>query len=682
MADSAPQSPFKREHDWPRIIAVSRELLRVLRQASATVPPKWAESRTDSLQFSAVNHQVGNLWTGIYHLLTLDPRTDGYHCANEDATAPAQRVEITDQLPANLDWNTLRFTEAGFGDNVISVPADSTYFATTVSMTYNGETFDVEMELNFDVGTGKVRAVFQSVDPFTFLPPDVLTGFLPPEDGTGRGKGYIGFSVEVLPGLPTGTEIRNVALISFDHQTIIATNQVDPQDPAAGTDPNREALNTIDNTPPTSAIGSLPPLTTSRNFVLSWGGSDIGAGVLSYDIFVSTNGGDFVPLLSNTTNTSTQFEGVSGNQYSFYSVAADAVGNRQLDPPVVKITTIQTDPADFNGNGYVENGDREVWQTSFGQTGQGLDADGNQDGAVNAADYVMWRKNAWRIVHSSMGDYNLDNRIDIGDYYLWQSTFGETGSGLAADGSGNGIIDAADYLIWKKLNRSIVVLLTGQASTEIADLSDSSQDVNPPNISAVDAETLRLSGSAIITADESTDGKWDTVASIAGVQTATLRQGNLPIQHSQNAEAHGGQNQLARDQALIDLGDSATEQQIDIDLLDARNARLNFALPDAFIARREYNIGNRRTQRNLTANIASWIELDLDRRLLSATASLIKDEPDLQLSLKRTGRRREEVQHDAFDSVFSDLGCSLREVSVREHHRQHHLVPFSGRTKN
>ena len=67
----------------------------------------------------------------------------------------------------------------------------------------------------------------------------MLTGFLPPEDGTGRGKGYIGYTVQPKAGLPTGTEIRNVALISFDGQTIIATNQIDPQDPAAGTDPDQ-----------------------------------------------------------------------------------------------------------------------------------------------------------------------------------------------------------------------------------------------------------------------------------------------------------------------------------------------------------------------------------------------------------------------------------------------------------
>ena len=56
------------------------------------------------------------------------------------ATAPAQQVVVTDQLDADLDWNTFQFTEVGFGDHVIDVPAGTQHFETTVQMTYNGQT--------------------------------------------------------------------------------------------------------------------------------------------------------------------------------------------------------------------------------------------------------------------------------------------------------------------------------------------------------------------------------------------------------------------------------------------------------------------------------------------------------------------------------------------------------------
>src|SRR5205085_5449373 len=113
-------------------------------------------------------------------------------------------------------------------------------------MLSHAKTFRVEVELSFDSATGTILASFQSIDPDTSLPPDVLTGFLPPEDGTGAGKGFIGYTVRPKAGLPTGTEIRNVALISFDDQAVIATDQIDPQDASKGTDPARQALNTID----------------------------------------------------------------------------------------------------------------------------------------------------------------------------------------------------------------------------------------------------------------------------------------------------------------------------------------------------------------------------------------------------------------------------------------------------
>jgi len=129
---------------------------------------------------------------------------------------PAQSVTVTDQLDSNLDWTTFELTGIAWGDTVLTVPTDSQHFETTVSMTENGETFDVEVEAGIHSATGQIYATFQSLDLDTGLPPDVLTGFLPPEDGTGRGMGYVSYLVQPKAGLATGTQIRNVALVTFD----------------------------------------------------------------------------------------------------------------------------------------------------------------------------------------------------------------------------------------------------------------------------------------------------------------------------------------------------------------------------------------------------------------------------------------------------------------------------------
>ena len=118
---------------------------------------------------------------------------------SSSATAPAQQVTITQQLDPNLDWSTFQLSGIGFGDNFIDIPAGSQHYQTTVPMTLNGVTFDVEVEAGIHTDTGQVYATFQSIDPGTQLPPaNPLIGFLPPEDGTGRGD-TVGVSYSVRP---------------------------------------------------------------------------------------------------------------------------------------------------------------------------------------------------------------------------------------------------------------------------------------------------------------------------------------------------------------------------------------------------------------------------------------------------------------------------------------------------
>jgi len=251
------------------------------------------------------------------------------------ATAPAQIVKITDNLAASLDWSTFQLTSVGFGDRNLPIPAGNQHYQTTIPMTYNGQTFDVQLEAALNTTTGQIYANFYSIDPLTGLPPaNVLTGFLPPEDGTGRGMGYISYVVKAKSNLPTGTAIRNVAGIVFDGQPLITTNQIDPHDPSKGTDPAKEALVTIDNGTPMSNVLSLPPVQSVSNFTVSWSGVDdaSGSGIEGYDIYVSTDGGSVVQWLSDTADTSAVFSGQSGQSYAFYSVARDNVGHVEAAP--------------------------------------------------------------------------------------------------------------------------------------------------------------------------------------------------------------------------------------------------------------------------------------------------------------------------------------------------------------
>ncbi|MBX3439916.1 MAG: hypothetical protein KF861_20670 [Planctomycetaceae bacterium] len=441
------------------------------------------------------------------------------------ATAPAQRVEITDQLSADLDWSTFEFSDAGFGDTFLSVPGGRQYYFTSTVMTYNDQTFNVDVEFSFNATTGKVRVVFQSVDPNTSLPPDVLTGFLPPEDGTGRGKGHISFTIRAKADLPTGTEIRNVALISFDRQTIIATNQINPQDPSEGTDPTLEALNTIDAGVPSSAVGDLPASTSSATFLVSWAGADDedGSGIADYTVFVSIDGGPFSTWLADTTETEAMFTGEFGRSYAFYSVARDNVGHVEAAPLTADAQTLLVAPlsvlvtsTSINGGDANRSGiraltiefDQAVTVTSAGAltlfnhaTGQSVSISGATlvgngtssiswvlaDGPGGMTDIVLpdGRYTAELAAaattpnlsqtftfefHKLAGDVDGDGLVNFNDYFAVRENFDT--SGLAyrpGDGDGDGLVNFNDYFAVRENFDAVLPAMTTSFAGSITD---------------------------------------------------------------------------------------------------------------------------------------------------------------------------------------------------------------------
>ena len=302
------------------------------------------------------------------------------------ATAPAQVVTVTDQLDSDIDWTTFELTEIGFGDQLLAVPAGSQHFETSVPMSYEGVDFEVQIDAGIRAATGEVFANFYSIDPDTGLPPVVTIGFLPPEDDTGRGMGHFNYIVRPKTGLPTGTEIRNIAIIQFDFGEIIATNQIDPHDPSQGTDPAKEALNTIDATIPENASHVLPlPATTAQTeFLVEWTGQDDpgGSGIGSYDVYFRVDDEPYVLWLDDTDETSAVFTGKIGNTYAFYSIATDNVGHSEEPPTVPDAQTRVTvrlgavgdslgDEYSDQGFGYAENWVEllaEVKQVDFGMT--------------------------------------------------------------------------------------------------------------------------------------------------------------------------------------------------------------------------------------------------------------------------------------------------------------------------
>ena len=75
--------------------------------------------------------------------------------------------------------------------------------------------------------TGVITWRMRSADPETDqFPSDPLAGFLPVNDATHNGEGYVSFRARPKPGLANNTSVTNTASIVFDTNAPIATNTV------------------------------------------------------------------------------------------------------------------------------------------------------------------------------------------------------------------------------------------------------------------------------------------------------------------------------------------------------------------------------------------------------------------------------------------------------------------------
>jgi hypothetical protein len=240
------------------------------------------------------------------------------------ATAPALLVDIDDALDDDLDPDSVRFSQFGWGEIVVTLPAPVQEFEQHVDTTNSdGSPLRVVVTGSYDRDTHVVEVVFQSIDPATGLSPlRTSDGFLLVEDGSGAGQGFVAFSAVPLGGLPSGTQVENQAEIVFDTNNPIVTPLV---------------LRTLDSGPPSSAVSTLPDSVVDPLFDVSWSGDDgAGSGVAWYDVFVSVDGGEFMPWLLSTPDTSAPFEGVGGSAYAFYSVAVDRLGYREQKAPLAE----------------------------------------------------------------------------------------------------------------------------------------------------------------------------------------------------------------------------------------------------------------------------------------------------------------------------------------------------------
>ncbi|WP_169979857.1 RHS repeat-associated core domain-containing protein [Tautonia rosea] len=229
-----------------------------------------------------------------------------------EASAPAQEVFITQTLDPDLDWDTFQLTSFGWAGYEFDVPAGRQSYTTRIDDP--ASSMVVEVTATLDASTGVLAWTFRSLDPISLdLPADALAGFLPPDDDSGRGQGFVSYTIE--PGIldATGTQYDAQAQIVFDTEAALLTNI---------------HRNTIDASPPVSFVESLPA-TSTPIFQVRFGGTDAGSGIKARDVWVQEDDGPWRIWLINTTLRSAEFVGNPGKTYRFLSNATDKVGNAE-----------------------------------------------------------------------------------------------------------------------------------------------------------------------------------------------------------------------------------------------------------------------------------------------------------------------------------------------------------------
>ncbi|MEZ6137703.1 MAG: SdrD B-like domain-containing protein [Pirellulaceae bacterium] len=242
------------------------------------------------------------------------------------ATAAAQEVVITQQFDEDLNPAKFKIGAFGFRNMVFDAPNKPFHFQ-QIDLT---EEFGVFVTLSavVDLATNTATWTFRTIDPSTGQPPqDASLGFLPINDETGVGEGFVSYTIEADANVPTGTVIDAEAVIVFDTEEPIATPPI---------------FNTLDADAPTSSV-TLESTELTNEFIVSWAGEDPndGSGIAVYDVFVSTDGEGYVKWLAATELTEATYVGELGTTYEFYSVAIDNANNSE-PPPETADETVTT----------------------------------------------------------------------------------------------------------------------------------------------------------------------------------------------------------------------------------------------------------------------------------------------------------------------------------------------------
>lgn len=313
---------------WYRVLSLTVSIAQLLKQLYDCLKPLGIEYAVASFSSYDPNEKIGPEGYGAERFVPVrQPMLYRINFENlSTATAPAQKIFISDVLPPTLDPRTVRLKEIGFKQNQIVVDDNRAFYQNRMQLGADLNNLQANIVAGLDIVNRRVTWTIQAIDPQTGEQPnDPLVGLLPPNNANNDGSGYVTFTVEPTDTMPTRTEIINTATIIFDANEPIDTN---------GTS------NLLDSGIPTSVLAPLPATSGVPTFNLNWTGGDDanGSGLKGFDVLFSEDGNAYAPFLKNSADTNGAFDGKWGKSYRFYSVARDNAGNVEMPPDVPDAT--------------------------------------------------------------------------------------------------------------------------------------------------------------------------------------------------------------------------------------------------------------------------------------------------------------------------------------------------------
>lgn len=287
------------------------------------------------------------------------------------ATAPAARIRVNSTLDGKkLDLSTMRALKLTLGDKEIELPAGH-HFVKTLDMRTAINSI-AELTFDFDDKTGEAEWKLRSLDPLTLEDISYMgDGILPVNDDSGRGTGYLTFSVDLLPELKDAETIEGKAVIVFDENKPISTPVW---------------TNVTDYTLPTSKIVSQSS-DDNQTFNFTVEGKDTGSGIWTYDLYVrkpgTTQWTAVKTGITETTFAYTAPEVLEGADFAI--LATDKAGNRQDEAWLTALI------GDADGNGVIDANDAVAIVNYYTRTSLNIhhiNADITGEGTIDNQDHA------------------------------------------------------------------------------------------------------------------------------------------------------------------------------------------------------------------------------------------------------------------------------------------------------